>query len=161
MTSITTLPKVVSTRTTTKRPAHALSRVRPITPPTHRTRVTGAGRIIMYRHVISIPPSPVWRHSSPLLETQLECRSLRPQIPLWARPYTNISSATSGIHNNVQRDSRRQQGKKSTLPHTTAPHTSWRIAGPITVKPMSWLPDIVTYVTPPSTDGHVSLLLFY
>jgi hypothetical protein len=40
------------------------------------------------------------------------------------------------------------QGKKSTLPHTTAPHTSWRIAGPITAKPMSWLPDIVTYVTP-------------
>jgi hypothetical protein len=24
---------------------------------------------------------------------------------------------------------------------------------------MSWLPDIVTYVTPPSADGHVSLFI--
>jgi hypothetical protein len=39
--------------------------------------------------------------------------------------------------------------------------TSRRIAGPaIKATPMSWLPYIVTYVTPPSTAVHVSLSLF-
>jgi hypothetical protein len=75
----------------------------------------------------------------------------------WACPYTNNFSAR--LHNNVQRDSRVQPRDRKYLP--THHSTSRRIAGgPITATPMSWLPYIVTYVTPTSTAGHVSLSLF-
>jgi hypothetical protein len=78
---------------------------------------------------------------------------------LWASSYTNIFSATRGLHKNVQRDSCVQPRDRKYLP--THHSTSLRIAGPIKVTPMSWFPYIVTDVTPSSTDGHVSLLLFY
>ena len=77
----------------------------------------------------------------------------------WACPYTNIFGAKRGLHNKVQRESRVQQRDRKYLP--THHSTSRRLAGLTKVTPMSWLPYIVTYVTPPSTDGHVSLLLFY
>ena len=85
--------------------------------------------------------------------------TIQVQQVIWACSYTNIFSATRELHKNVQRDSRVQPRDRMYLP--THHSTSRRIAGPIKATPMSWLPYIVTYVTPPSTDGHVSLSLFY
>jgi hypothetical protein len=64
----------------------------------------------------------------------------------WASSYTNIFSATRGLHKNVQRDSRVQPRDRKYLP--THHSTSRRIAGPIKATPMSWLPYTVTDVTP-------------
>jgi hypothetical protein len=67
------------------------------------------------------------------------------------------------VHQYFQRHARNTQQCTARLSQTTRDRkyspthhsTSWRIAGPITAKSTSWLPDIVTSVTPPSTDGHV------
>jgi hypothetical protein len=75
----------------------------------------------------------------------------------WASSYTNIFSHYTTMYNETL--AYNQGTARKYLP--THYSTSLRIAGPIKVTPMSWLPYIVTDVTPPSTDGHVSLLLFY
>jgi hypothetical protein len=68
----------------------------------------------------------------------ISCNLLAPyrcNTVFWACSYTNIFSATCGLHNNVQQDSCVQPRDRQYLP--THHSTSRRIAGPIKVTLMS------------------------